>query len=199
MSELNLSIAGLFQRAFGRGRGYDASEIAERTAVDIEYDYPDADTQEGTEFLTVRNQLNSKLYDGRSIFMPVRLGGILLPNEPTLRLRRSKRIERTTLTGSGRPGSVKELIYLDDWEIVIRGIAVNSQSTQFYPEDQVSQLRDLEARQEALDIECALTSLFGIYRVVITDADFPEMIGIQHAQAYEFRCYSDEDFILTID
>jgi len=200
MSELNLSIAGLFQRAFGRGRGYDGSQINQETAGEITpYDYEDENSQEGTEFLTVRNQLQARLYDGRELFMPMRLGGVLLPNEPTVSLRRSKRIERTTLTGSVRPGTVKELIYLDDWDITIRGIAVNAESTLFYPEDQVAALRDLEARQEALDVECALTSLFGIYRLVIKDASFPEMIGIQHAQAYEFRCYSDEDFILTID
>jgi hypothetical protein len=45
---------------------------------------------------------------------------------------------------------------------------------------------------------CALTNLLGIYRLVITSFELPEMIGIQHAQAYQFTCISDEDFLLEL-
>jgi len=34
---------------------------------------------------------------------------------------------------------------------------------------------------------------------VIKQFSLPEMIGIQHAQAYELICVSDEDFELNID
>lgn len=201
MAELNLSIPELFRRAFNTSRGqqYDAGQLNKDEAAAIEYDEQSSAQLEGTEFLSVRNELDAKLPDGRPIFMPVQLGGILLPNEPTISFRKRKRIVETSLVGSRRKGTVKELISSDDWELTIRGIAVNSQSTLYYPEDQVAQLRELDAREEALDIKSAITSLLGIYRVVIYDVFLPEMIGIQHAQAYEFKCVSDEDFILEIE
>jgi len=201
MAELNLSIPDLFRRAFNTSRGqqYDAGQLNEEEAAAIEYEGPSSAQLEGTEFLTVRNELNAKLPDGRPLFMPVQLGGVLLPNEPTINLSKRKRIAETSLIGSRRKGTVKELISSEDWQITIRGIAVNAASTLYYPEDQVAQLKELDAREEALDIKCALTSLLGIYRVVIYQISFPEMIGIQHAQAYELKCVSDEDFILEIE
>ncbi|MDV7397193.1 DUF6046 domain-containing protein, partial [Arthrospira platensis SPKY1] len=93
----------------------------------------------------------------------------------------------------------KELIRSDDWEITIRGIAVNNRSTLYYPEDQVQQLALLDSVEGSLDIESALTNLLGIYRVVIYRITLPEMVGIQHAQAYELFLVQDEDFILEIE
>jgi hypothetical protein len=199
MSEFSLSLPDLFNRAFRTQRGYDGSKLEQPNEATPVYEEADSTPAEGTEFVSVRNTLNAKLADGRPMFMPVRIGGVLLPNEPTIFLRKRKRIVETTLIGSVRRGTVKELITSDDWEVIIRGIAVNTESTLYYPEDQVKDLNDLDAREEALEIECALTSLLGIYRVVIFEVSFPEMVGIQHAQAYELRCISDEDFILEID
>lgn len=199
MAELNLSIPDLFRRVFRTERGYDGSKLEEAAETNIEYEEPSASDEEGTEFLSVRNTLNAKLADGRPMFMPVRIGGVLLPNEPTIYLTKRKRIVETTLVGSVRRGTVKELITSDDWEITIRGIAVNSQSTLFYPEDAVASINELDRREEALEVECALLSLLGVFRVVIHQVTFPEMVGIQHAQAYELRCISDEDFILEIE
>jgi hypothetical protein len=201
MAEFDFSIPNLFQRAFGIGRGkaYDGSKIDTDSGTVPKFENFEDSTQEGTEFLTVRNQLNARLADGRALFMPVRIGGVLLPNEPTVMLTRRKRIQETSLVGSKRRGTVKELISIEDWQITIRGICVNAKSALYYPEDQVKSIIDLDGREEALDIECALMSLAGIYRVVIRESSFPEMIGIQHAQAYELKCVSDEDFILQID
>jgi hypothetical protein len=101
--------------------------------------------------------------------------------------------------GSRRKGSVKELISIDDDSITIRGIIVNTKSTRDYPEDEVLALKELIDRPEALAIECGLTELLGIYRLVIEDWDLPEIRGFQHAQAYELKCTSDEDWNLEID
>jgi hypothetical protein len=146
----------------------------------------------------MRNTLNAVLPTGQSIFMPIRLGGVLLPNEPTIRITGQKTIVETALAGSTRRGTVKELISVDDYQVLIRGIAINYSSKLIYPEDQVKALHDLYLKNESLLIECALTNLLGIYRLVIKSVDFPEMVGVQHAQAYEFTCISDEDFDLEI-
>ncbi|RMF00806.1 MAG: hypothetical protein D6772_05800, partial [Bacteroidetes bacterium] len=91
MAQLDLTLEGLFQRAFGdRGRPYEASIIEQVAEALPEYEYEDPTPSEGTEFLTVRQQLNARLADGRQIFMPMRLGGVLLPNEPSVAVRRRK-------------------------------------------------------------------------------------------------------------
>lgn len=195
-------IATLFQSAFGvqRGKPFDTPEPT-RVRQEPPYDelpngagYDD----EGTEFVSMRDTL--KVYDslGRQVFLPVRIGGVLLPNEPTLLIAGKKHIIETPLVGSTRRGTVKELISVGDYDIQIRGIAANSNSKTAYPEDIVKKLNDLYLRNEAVDIECAMTSLLGIYRVVIKDLTLPEMLGVQHAQAYQFTCVSDEDFILEL-
>lgn len=201
MAEFNLSIANLFERAFGvsRGKPYDSNLLRDQATEKIEFDEVGGSNQEGTEFLTTRNELNAKLPTGRSLFMPVEIGGYLLPYEPTISFSKRKRIVETGLVGSRRKGTVKELISSEDWEITIRGIALNSESKLYYPEDQVAKLNDLDKREEALEINSALTSLLGIYRIVIKQFRLPEMIGVQHAQAYEFQCVSDEDFILELE
>lgn len=201
MAEISLIIQELYERAYGIGRGkpYYGNQLNEDERQKIEYEQADETPAEGTEFLSVRNTLDAKLPDGRPIFMPIRIGGILLPNEPTMVFTKRKRVAETSMVGSKRKGSVKELITSEDWQITIRGICVNTESTLYYPEDQVAAIRDLDAREEALDVECALFALLGIYRIVILDVTFPEMIGIQHAQAYELKCVSDYDFVLEIE
>ena len=201
MAEFDFSINSLFERAFGIGRGkpYDAGQLREDESVEIEYEDVEVASEEGTEFVSVRNALNARTPQGEAIFLPVKIGGLLLPNEPTISFSKEKRIEKTVLPGSRRRGTVKELISSEDWQITIRGIAINYESKIFYPEDQVKKLIDLDAEERALDIQCALTSLLGIYRVVIKKISLPEMIGIQHAQAYELQCVSDEDFVLELN
>lgn len=199
MADLNLSVEGLFEKAFGTGRGFDGNQLRTDEQPKKEFDVPADESGEGTEFLSVRNELNAKLPDGRSIFMPVQLGGVLLPNEPTISFAVKKRVVQTDLVGSKRKGTVKELINSEDWQVTIRGVAINFDSKDFYPEDIVKSLNELSNREEALEIRCALTSLLGIYRLVIVNFRLLEMVGVQHAQAYEFRCVSDEDFILEID
>ena len=200
MADFNLSIANLFERAFGTDRGGQYS-VPDQTGDPVvrEYEQPDTAGEEGTEFVSVRNALNARSATGQALFMPMAIGGVLLPNEPTVSFRRPKHIVTTKMVGAQQPGEVKELIALGDWKITIRGIALNQQRTAFYPEDTVREIHELAERPEALEVECALTSLLGIYSLVIEEISFPEMIGVQHAQAYELKCVSDRDFTLTID
>jgi hypothetical protein len=200
MPELNFSIPALFDRAFNinRGKPFEAPADAPPVAAPA-FETPEAGDGEGTEFVSVRNALNARLPDGRLVFMPVAIDGYTLPNEPTITFIRKKRIVTTAMAGAKLEGDVKELISLGDWDITIRGIAINYASTAFYPEDLVREIEELEERREALPIVCALTSLLGIYNIVIKEIRLPEMLGIQHAQAYELICVSDRDFILEID
>lgn len=202
MAKLTFDITGLYNLAFGgvqRGKPFDKKLLTPRRIAQEEFQaVPATNDQEGTEFVNLRSSLAANLPNGQSVFMPMRLGGVMLPNEPTIQISSRKNIVETVLSGSTRRGTVKELISIEDWSVVIRGVALNYKSKLVYPEDQVKALRDLYERNEALTVECALTSLLGIYRLVIKDFTLPEMTGIQHAQAYQFTCVSDEDFILEL-
>lgn len=199
---MEFDLTSLFERAFGFNRGvpYDPSKIQDpKPTQSPAFDAPEASgDDEGAEFVQMRNTLKSTLPTGRTVFMPIRIGDLVLPNEPSISISSRKNIVETPLAGSTRRGVVKELIAIEDWQITIRGIALNFDSVLVYPEDQVKALRDLYEQNAALTIDCALTSLMGIYRIVMKEFSLPEMIGIQHAQAYQFTCVSDEDFILEL-
>jgi len=203
MATLDLSIDSLFKKSFGsRGGRFNIGESNSRNLSTSEIEFPNvpvSQEDEGSEFVTVRNALGSNLPDGRALFMPVKIGEVLLPNEPTVRFSSRKKIVETVLTGSKRKGTIKEQIMYEGYQIVIRGIALNFDSVNVYPEDIVRGINDLFNIDGSLQIESALTNLFGIYRIVIKEINFPEMIGVQHAQAYELVCISDEDFILEIE
>jgi len=135
---------------------------------------------------------NSK---GLFYFMPVKLGGIELPNA-LVSFSGKKNIVETPLIGY--KGSVKELINIDSYDIMIRGIAIDDANS--FPDELILDLEGLWARNEAMTLECALTDIFlqEDDHVIIKGFRMPEMKGIEHAQAYEFELISDQYFELTI-
>ncbi|MEY4902840.1 MAG: hypothetical protein RLZZ292_655 [Bacteroidota bacterium] len=182
--EFNLS--GIYKDTFGGERG--------------EFDLiADADTGlDGHQIDFARAMVGGADRLGRPYFMPMRIGDVRLPNEPTILITAKKIIVETQLVGSDRRGSVKELIAFGDYDITIRGIAINEKSHTLYPEDWLFKLNELYNRNEALTIVCGLTAVLGIERIVIKQVTYPEMVGIPNAQGYEFICVSDEDFTLEI-
>jgi Domain of unknown function (DUF6046) len=181
MNEFNISQA--YKQAFGVERGQSFSLPAIATA-------------DNNAFLRIRNLLNVKLLSGASVFMPLKIGDFVFPNEPTIDVSSRKHIVETVLANAN--GTVKELISTGDYELTIRGIALNQASKVIYPEALVRDLNALYKRREALEIVCALTELLGIRRIVIKDFRLPSMVGVQHAQAYEFVVLSDHEFILNL-
>ena len=204
MAIQQFDITSLYERAFGvsRGKAYDSGQLYTKQISEVpaseDYQTPSVFGADTGDFVRIRQLLNAKLPTGADIFLPVEIGGYLLPNEPTLAIATKKNIVETALVGSTKSGTVKELIALEDYEITIRGIAINYESRKVYPETQVRDLHTLYRRNEALPIICGLTELLGVKRVVIKDFRLPEMTGIQHAQAYELVCVSDAEFILEL-
>jgi hypothetical protein len=199
----NFSINQLFEKAFGfkRGKDYDGEQASVGKVTERTYNaFGLGDTEGGQNpnLINVRQQLQARSYLGESLFMPVALGGVLLPNEPTISLSSSKTIVETPLVSSTRHGTVKELISIDDWRITLRGIAITDTDTEIYPEDWIDKLHKLYLRNESVEIVCGLTQLLNIQRVVIKNFELPEMIGIQHAQAYQLELVSDYEFILEL-
>jgi hypothetical protein len=137
--------------------------------------------------------------NGARLFMPIKLNGIQLQNEPLVELRGKKIIKKTNLTGEHRQGvtnkrgSVKELINIGDYKITIRGIVINEDSER-YPETEMRVIRKIIEERKSVEIQCLLTTIFNISLIAIEDSNFPVVPGMQHAQAYEIIGYSDEDF-----
>ena len=204
MAVIQFDIKSLYERAFGANRGepYDGGQLYENRVAQVPdsegYQTPSVSSTDAGDFVRIRQLLNAKLPTGADVFLPVEIGGYLLPNEPTMAIATKKNIVETALVGSTKNGTVKELIALEDYEITIRGIAINYESKKVYPETMVKDLHALYRRNEALTIVCGLTELLGVRRIVIKDFRLPEMIGVQHAQAYELVCVSDAEFILEL-
>lgn len=135
---------------------------------------------------------------GQPLFMAMILGGYDMPNEPTIEVSVSKHIVQTPLAGFESQGTVKELISTEDYKIKIRGV-VFSEDYKKYPIDEVSALRQLFEKNEALSVENTLLNLLGVDQLILKNFKLPEMVGVQHAQAYEFTAVSDGDILLTLE
>jgi hypothetical protein len=196
MAVFELSISSLYQNAFGtlRGKPFNAGELNKVDIDKAEFEVDFVPTNNSGQFTQIRNQLNAFMPTGEPIFLPCRIGGLLLPNEPTISISNRKTIVETPMVG--RNGTVKELINLEDYELTIRGIALNHQDTINYPEDMIKALHQLYRRNESLEIECGLTALLNLKYIVLKSFSLPEMQGVQHAQAYEFTAVTDTVFTL---
>lgn len=195
MFDVNQILSNLFGY---RGMAYKETPPKRETGI-VRYEDGMPEEMEEGSFVNLRSTVTSRDMLGRPFFMPVKLGGVVLQSEPTVLISSSKTIVKTALAGSSRRGTVKELISVEDYELILTGVVFSEQNKKAYPEDRVKELNDLYNRNESLPIECALTSLLGIYRVVIERMELPDMIGYQNAQAYRFNCVSDEDFEIEID
>jgi Domain of unknown function (DUF6046) len=212
MESFNLS--ELYKKAFGinhNAQTFDSSQIKESDYLNTgKFETPQSDESEFSYFKAARKGVT---FNGSPVFMPVWIGGLLLENEPVLSISMKKRIQKTYIQGveqydptgelitvSGeRYGSIKEFLGLDDTEIVIRGIVINNKSKKVYPEDSIFKLSELVKRNESLTLTSGLTNLLGIKRVIIESLNFPPMVGVQHAQAYEITCFVDSDFDIVQD
>lgn len=131
---------------------------------------------------------------GTPIHFPIKIGGFELPNEPLIRITGMNRMERTPLDGNA--GRFKEIFSLDDYEIVIKGIAINEENPDMYPDKIIRKLRELCEVGHA-PVTCKLLSYFNINRLAFEKWDFPPLEGVIW-QPYEIKCYSDKIFELEL-
>ena len=131
---------------------------------------------------------------GRWYFMPVELGGVELPNTVSC-IRGKKTIVETPMVG--RKGTVKELISVDDYEINIAGVCLDTD----FPDQQINALKELYDINESVALKCALTDIFldEEDKVVIKSIDFAEMRGCETAQAFTMELVTDRSFELIIE
>ncbi len=128
-------------------------------------------------------------------YMPVTIDGVVLPFA-LIDIAEKKTIVRTPLVE--RKGNVKELISLEDAIITIKALLINT--TQVYPEQQVMQWRNIYKKNAVLNIQSIKTDLFleAEDKVIITDAKWPGLAGVQNIQPVELTLETDSIYDLVI-
>ncbi|REC64071.1 hypothetical protein DRF65_00405 [Chryseobacterium pennae] len=121
--------------------------------------------------------------------------GYSFPLETTIEPIRPKKIVETDIFG--RDGNIEELIALDDWQLTIRGLIINYDSTD-YPEQQVKELqRVCELKTSLLECEGTLLTMLGINYMSIHKLVLTPSIGYSHIQAFEIEAKSKIPFIIS--
>jgi len=214
MAELSFSIADMFQKSFG----YKTKAFNPNMTLISGNGGKDAPGRKSA------GSYGSSYYGsgllGREYFMPVKLSyldksiGAQYPSAdnanngikkewnlpyPVVSISSKKTIIETPLTE--RRGTVKELINIQDYEIVVKGLIVNTDNE--FPEEEVVMLRTIYEQNMPISIQCALTDIFllrpdrsGSDHVVIRELKFPVIAGVKHVCPYELHMLSDEAFDL---
>lgn len=133
---------------------------------------------------------------GAPIMLPCDLDDVRLPNEPLIDIAGEKLIVKTQIDGNS--GTFKELYATGDWQVTIRGICVDEENPDDYPEDQVRAIRNIIERQTHVRVVNRLTALFGIEYLAIENYSMPAEEGRIGMQRYELRCLSDKEFPLRL-
>jgi len=159
------------------------------------YDGPAANERESSN---LGSTLRKRDVNGRWYFMPVVLvykgKEYEMPNS-LISIRGKKHIVSTPMVG--RKGTVKELISMEDYEIRIQGVALDTD----WPDDQLAAIKEIYSVNESVQLKCALTDIFMEEddMVVIKSIDIPEMRGVEHAQTYSLDLETDRSFELIME
>jgi len=107
----------------------------------------------------------------------------------------SKNIITTSLQGYN--GTVKEYISDGDYVVKLRGALVDASPFR-YPKEQVNNLLQVCQANQAVPITSNFFFLFGIYNIVITDFNFPQITGTMNTQYFEISAISDAPIELIV-
>ena len=211
---MNFNLGDLFEQTFGyRSQAFDPQFKPVPSGKSIDPNVPlrkDQGAQgspyysqdiQGREYympvtLTYTDNAHGTLPDGSSLGIQTKWN---LPY-PVISVSSRKVIVETPLTE--RRGTVKELINIQDYEIVIKGFITGN--TNEFPEADVTTLRTIYEQNSAISIQCPLTDIFllrpdrtGSDQVVIKELSFPAVSGVKNVRPYEIRMVSDEPFNLA--
>jgi len=180
-------IPSLYVRFFGH-IGFPYSKLS------VDRKVTDADAFDAQEDNAPRAEESGVL--GVPIHMPCKLGDYRLPNEPLIELSTQRRIVMTDIDGND--GSFKELYSNGDYQVTIRGVLIDDEDPEAYPEDQVRALRNVLEERKHVAIANRLTAMFNIEHVAIESYSFPAGPGELGMQPYEIRALSDREFALNL-
>ena len=144
----------------------------------------------GAQFRGTQGQIAT---DRPQLVGEISLGGITLPLA-VITVSSEKAVTMTPIAGADN--EVIEIVNIKRWSIKIRGFGIerNPQDGVWkdkYPAAKLREMIRLYRRNEALDVECRYLNYFGIDRLVIKDARWPDMAGTKNAFAYELDAVAD--------
>jgi len=119
-----------------------------------------------------------------------------LPNEPLIEILGGKTLIRTPIDGAD--GTFKELFANNDYQVTIRGLIVQEDGTDNYPESLVRRLREFCEHDGAILIENDLCQVFDISQIVIESFPFTALEGFPGVQPYQINAWSDKDFEIDL-
>ncbi|MFD0997679.1 DUF6046 domain-containing protein [Ohtaekwangia kribbensis] len=137
--------------------------------------------------------------------LPTKIDDWQIPQEPVIRIRGGVNIVETSLvrldpvTNAIQRKNVLEEANLNNYQITIRGVILNEENFNSYPEEAIRRLKEIVEKPGSRSIENGITALWGITKIKIVDWDLDEVEGYLGAQAFELQCKSDEDFELEIN
>jgi len=186
-----------------RGSKYDLNEMYRNAFGHIRPPYPTVVAESRTVGLNpvgtvraLRGLFRFASGLGADYTMPTSLNGWQLPNEPIIRINASKDIKETKLTRLDSNGfinrqNVLEEINQNNYRIRLRGLLINEEDPDDYPEEQLRKLREIVLSAGSVTINNALTDMWGISRIAIEDFDLEELRGNISVQSYSIVGYSD--------
>lgn len=126
-----------------------------------------------------------------------RFGDYKLPYSCIAEFSRSKNITKTEVLGG--VGTVKELYGLGDWEITIRGIAIDSRDgTGTTAREQIETLCKWAEVCDTIGIQGSIFRGKGIYSVVINSISVQPIVGRWNAIPFQIELLSDEPIELYL-
>ena len=188
MADFNLNTIDIIGRKFGLF-GYRIEE--DQSTGLPSYEVPTITIQEAAMY----SELGTPIYDiirfkgGTVPGTDQTFDGLDLMDFPLISLTRSKNVLKTPV--AGRPGTVKELITLGDWQVAIRGVLVASEGS-LRPIKEMKSLQALADLPVVLQVESELLNTLGINSLVIETIDFQPLEGFLNVQPYVLGCSSDE-------
>jgi hypothetical protein len=121
-----------------------------------------------------------------------------VPQEPSSSVEGGKNIIETQLNRGERTGNVIEEVNLNNKKVTIKGVIINEEDFDVYPEEDVRMLSEICDAPGSIEVQNWHLNQFGISKIVIERYDFYEIVGYPNAQAFELTCKSDEDFELEL-
>lgn len=130
--------------------------------------------------------------DGIEHFMPVTIGGVLLPFA-TVDITTTKIIVSTPMTE--QKGSVHEIVGSDDYVFIIRAILMGNN----YPEKDLIEWNKVFEENKSYTIKCVKTAPFlkGDDKVVIKKINWPASSS-EHAQPVQMELLTDRVYSLEV-
>lgn len=134
---------------------------------------------------------------GAPVILPIAIDGIELPDNTVMTITGRNRIIETDLNSD--QGDFHEQWSKGNYRIQIRGMVIQPNGIEDYPEDQLRKIKRLIDAETHLSIECDMTTLFGITDIAVYDYNFPALPGVSMAQPFELMCKNSNKFELELD